>query len=73
MRSDWSPRYWIRQAKRSAKPSRVALLFGSEGSGLEPRWVQHCDDRVTIPMAPGVDSLNASVAAGIFLYCYSSD
>lgn len=54
----------------AAKPDRVALLFGSEGHGLEPRWIELCDQRVTIPMQPGVDSLNASVAAGIFLYSY---
>jgi tRNA G18 (ribose-2'-O)-methylase SpoU len=53
------------------KPRRVALLFGSESGGLDRRWVELCDDRVTIPMAPGVDSLNASVAAGIFLYFYT--
>lgn len=51
-------------------PGRVALLFGSEGWGLDESWTTLCDQRVTIPMQPGVDSLNASVAAGIFLYTY---
>jgi len=52
------------------KPPRTALLFGSEGWGLDESWLTLCDQRVTIPMQEGVDSLNASVAAGIFLYSY---
>ncbi|MBC8876992.1 MAG: RNA methyltransferase [Planctomycetes bacterium] len=56
----------------SERPDRVALLFGSEGFGLEQPWVEMCDDRVTIPMSRLVDSLNVSVAAGIFLHHFSS-
>jgi tRNA G18 (ribose-2'-O)-methylase SpoU len=52
------------------KPARTALLFGNEGRGLDDAWIGLCDQRVTIPMRPGVDSLNASVAAGIFLHSY---
>jgi tRNA G18 (ribose-2'-O)-methylase SpoU len=55
----------IRQATR---PKRLALLFGSEGHGLDRDLIDVCDKRVTIPMAPGVDSLNVAVAAGIFFY-----
>jgi len=51
-----------------APAGRTALLFGSEGFGLAPQWLALCDCRVTIPMQPGVDSLNVNVAAGIFLY-----
>jgi len=51
-----------------ARPPRLALVFGSEGHGLEDDVVRACDRRVTIPMRPGVDSLNVAVAAGIFLY-----
>jgi tRNA G18 (ribose-2'-O)-methylase SpoU len=50
---------------------RTALLFGSEGFGLNPEWIEVCDRRVTIPMRPGVDSLNVGVAAGIFLYHFA--
>lgn len=50
------------------RPSRLALIFGSEGHGLEPDVIAACDRKVTIPMRPGVDSLNVAVAAGIFLY-----
>jgi tRNA G18 (ribose-2'-O)-methylase SpoU len=51
---------------------RTALLFGSEGHGLSDDVVALCQRRVTIPMPPGTDSLNASVAAGIFLHHCSS-
>ena len=47
---------------------RIALLVGTEGAGLSPPAEAEADVRVTIPMRPGVDSLNLSVAAGIALY-----
>lgn len=47
---------------------RVALLFGSEGSGLSRRALHACDAAVTIPMHHGVDSLNVATAAGIALW-----
>jgi tRNA G18 (ribose-2'-O)-methylase SpoU len=47
---------------------RTAILFGSEGHGLERSLVQLCDRKVTIPMESGTDSLNVSVAAGIVLH-----
>jgi tRNA G18 (ribose-2'-O)-methylase SpoU len=47
---------------------RMALLFGSEGHGLDPSLIGQCRRRLTIPMRPGTDSLNAAMAAGIFLY-----
>jgi tRNA G18 (ribose-2'-O)-methylase SpoU len=49
-------------------PQRAAILFGNEMDGLGKEWLAQCDRRVTIPMAPGCDSLNLGVAAGIFLY-----
>jgi tRNA G18 (ribose-2'-O)-methylase SpoU len=48
--------------------SRAAVLFGSEGHGLAAETIAACQRRVTIPMPPGVDSLNAAVAAGIVLH-----
>jgi tRNA G18 (ribose-2'-O)-methylase SpoU len=44
---------------------RVALALGSEGEGLSDHLVAAADDRVTIPMAPGVDSLNVAAAAAV--------
>jgi tRNA G18 (ribose-2'-O)-methylase SpoU len=49
-------------------PPRVALLVGHEGDGLTAAALAHAARRVRIPMAPGVDSLNAATAAGIALH-----
>jgi 23S rRNA (guanosine2251-2'-O)-methyltransferase len=49
-------------------PDRIALVVGSEGSGLRQLVQRTCDLEVAIPMAPGVESLNVSVAAGVALF-----
>jgi len=51
-----------------AWPDRVGLMLGNEFDGLRDQWLAHCDEKVTIPMAPGADSLNVGVAAGVFVY-----
>lgn len=56
---------------RAARPNRIALLFGSEGHGLDRSLVERCDHRLTIAMQRGTDSLNVAVAAGIFLYHFT--
>lgn len=46
----------------------VALLLGSEGSGLSASALALADHVVSIPMAPGVDSLNVATAAAIVFH-----
>lgn len=46
----------------------VALIIGGEGKGIRPRVRSQCDVLVSIPMSGEVESLNASVAAGIALF-----
>jgi TrmH family RNA methyltransferase len=46
----------------------VALLVGSEGAGLSCDLLAQADARITIPMAPGVESLNTAVSAAVLLY-----
>lgn len=46
----------------------VALVVGSEGSGLRPNVQRHCDSLLTIPMGGHVSSLNASVAGGVTMF-----
>ncbi|NLF58826.1 MAG: 23S rRNA (guanosine(2251)-2'-O)-methyltransferase RlmB [Candidatus Hydrogenedens sp.] len=46
----------------------IALVIGSEGSGISALTLQKCDRRVTLPMFGHIDSLNASVAAGVLCY-----
>jgi tRNA G18 (ribose-2'-O)-methylase SpoU len=55
----------------SPPSQRVALLLGSEAEGLPPQVLAAADARVTIPMAPGIDSLNAATAAGIALHRFA--
>lgn len=45
----------------------VVIVIGSEGKGLSRLVKQTCDLTVSIPMAGPVESLNASVAAGVVL------
>jgi 23S rRNA (guanosine2251-2'-O)-methyltransferase len=49
-------------------PPRPALVAGGEGEGLRSLVQRTCDFAVSIPMAPGVESLNVSVAVGIALF-----
>ena len=46
----------------------VAIVIGSEGSGLSAELAAQCDARITIPCPGPVESLNAAVAASILLY-----
>ena len=46
----------------------VALVVGSEGQGVSRIVREACDATVALPMLGQVNSLNASVAAGIILY-----
>ncbi len=46
----------------------VALIIGSEGDGMSRLVKQECDFIVKMPMFGKINSLNASVAAGIMIY-----
>jgi 23S rRNA (guanosine2251-2'-O)-methyltransferase len=54
------------QAVDFLKPS--AIIMGSEGQGIAPELLRLADEIVYIPQAGEMDSLNVSVATGIFLY-----
>lgn len=45
-----------------------ALVIGNEGRGISKLTAQKCDKLVKIPMVGKINSLNASVAAGILMY-----
>lgn len=66
---------WLALAPRGGRPLSEARLggtlviaVGAEGPGLSPAVLQHARRRVTIPLSPAVESLNAVVAAAIVLY-----
>jgi tRNA G18 (ribose-2'-O)-methylase SpoU len=46
----------------------VALLVGNEGAGLPVDIERNADARVRIPMASGIESLNAAAAAAVLFY-----
>jgi tRNA G18 (ribose-2'-O)-methylase SpoU len=46
-------------------PERLCWILGSEGPGLTARTMEGADRVVKIPMAAGVDSLNAAAAAAV--------
>ncbi|MDR0532252.1 MAG: 23S rRNA (guanosine(2251)-2'-O)-methyltransferase RlmB [Oscillospiraceae bacterium] len=66
---------WIYGADMGGAPAReqkldgpVALVIGSEGRGLGRLVRERCDSLLSLPMRGRINSLNASVAAGILLY-----
>ncbi len=46
----------------------VGLVFGGEGKGLRSGVLQHCDERIRIPMLGHVQSLNVSASAAVMLF-----
>jgi 23S rRNA (guanosine2251-2'-O)-methyltransferase len=46
----------------------LAVVVGSEGKGIRRTVKEHCDFVVSIPMRGEINSLNVSVATGIFLF-----
>jgi TrmH family RNA methyltransferase len=60
-------------AVAAARPARVALVVANEGAGVSPAVAAAAAHLVAIPMAPGAESLNVAVAAGILLYVLAPD
>lgn len=67
--------FWVYGAKIDGIPlpsvkfsGKTALILGSEGKGMRNLVEKQCDFLVSIPTSGKIDSLNISVAAGIFLY-----
>jgi tRNA G18 (ribose-2'-O)-methylase SpoU len=55
-----------------ARPQRVALVVGSEGSGLTATTEAISDVRARIPISAAVDSLNVATATGIALHYFTT-
>lgn len=67
--------FWIYGADMDGTPwdkqdysGAVALVVGSEGRGISRLVKEKCDFIVSLPMKGKINSLNASVAAGILMY-----
>lgn len=46
----------------------IGVVIGNEGDGVSKLVKEHCDMVASIPMKGDIDSLNASVAAGVLAY-----
>ena len=67
--------YWIYGADaggetcgKCALQGKIALVMGSEGSGISRLLEEKCDKIISIPTCGKLDSLNVSVACGVLLY-----
>jgi 23S rRNA (guanosine2251-2'-O)-methyltransferase len=56
--------------ERPCPPGRVAVVVGSEGTGISRLVREHCDLLVSLPMRGKVGSLNAAAALAAVLYAY---
>ena len=56
------------EARKADLTGPIALLIGSEHKGVGRLVKEKCDRVVKIPMRGNINSLNASVAAGILMY-----
>ena len=72
--------FWIYAAQGKSgvdlagfKPAkRTAIVFGSEEKGIRRLALEKCDATLSISTASGMDSLNVSVAAGIFAFALAA-
>ena len=55
-------------ALRDAPGGTTVLALGAEGPGVSPALLERASVRLTIPVAPPVESLNATVAAALTLF-----
>lgn len=53
--------------------AKTAVIFGSEGGGLDDSVPAMCDRNVLIPIRENAESLNIAVAAAIFLWKIKND
>ncbi len=67
--------YWIYGSDALGKDyqsikydGKTCLVIGSEGHGLKQIVSSSCDEIISLPMKGNINSLNASVAAGILIY-----
>lgn len=61
-------------AEVSNRPTgKIAILVGTEGTGLSDRWLRQADVVARIPMHAGVDSLNVAAATAVACYLLGAD
>lgn len=58
----------VAAAHRAAGALPALLLLGEEGRGLPPELIAACTQRVAVPLARGVESLNVATAAAVLAW-----
>lgn len=53
---------------REVRLGEMVTVIGSEGQGVSPIFLEHCDQELIIPMNPRCESLNAAAAAAIVMW-----
>ena len=59
---------WRCRSPTSTSPGATTFVLGAEREGLPAEVLATCDERATIPIAGGTESLNVAVAGAIALY-----
>ena len=54
--------------ERGPLPQKLCVIIGNEGQGMTRETLAACTHRYRLPMRGGAESLNAAVAAAIFMY-----
>ena len=52
---------------------KLAVILGTEGTGLKESTIDRCDYTIKIPMAHGVDSLNVAAASAVAFWQLSKN
>ena len=67
--------WWAVAADMDGKDYRMldydfntVLIIGNEGKGISRLLMEKCDHVISLPMTGKIESLNASVAAGVMMY-----
>jgi TrmH family RNA methyltransferase len=47
---------------------KIALVFGTEATGLTEKWIKNADKRIKIPMGGIIDSLNVNTSVAILTF-----
>lgn len=47
---------------------KSCIIIGNEGNGITDAVLEYADRKIALPMRGGAESLNAGIAAGIFIY-----
>lgn len=56
------------ESPSAIRPKKTLLVVGSEAHGIPQEWLAQCEQKITLPMPGGAESLNAAIAASIALY-----